>query len=56
MSPKLIKTLKALFPIIAALSVYFWVYRIEPNKPVHRNHSTNTEFKAIPIEGFQTNK
>ena len=56
MSPKLIKTLKALFPVVAALGVFFWVNSIEQQKQSNHNHSFNKDVQAIPIEGFKANE
>ena len=56
MSGKLITTLKALFPFIAALGVYFWVNSIDQQKQIHQNHSGEVDIQAIPIEGFKADQ
>ena len=53
---KLMKTIKNLFPFIAALGVFFLASNSEMQKKMNLNYSTENEIKSIPVEGFKPNE
>ncbi|WP_413678053.1 hypothetical protein [Prochlorococcus sp. MIT 0916] len=50
------KTIKKLFPFIAALGVFFLASNSEMQKKMNKNYSTDKEIKSIPVEGFKPNQ
>ena len=50
------KTTKGLFPLIAALGVFFLASNSEMQKKMNQNYSTDNEIKSIPVEGFKSNE
>ena len=50
------KTIKNLFPIIAALAVFFLASNSDMQKKMNQNYSTDNEIKTIPVEGFKPNE
>ena len=50
------KTIKTLFPLIAALGVFFLASNSEMQKKMNQNYSTDNEIKTIPVEGFKLNE
>ena len=50
------KTIKKLFPFMAALGVFFLASNSEMQKKMNQNHKTHNEIKSIPVEGFKPNK
>tara|TARA_Y100001968_G_C18787588_1_gene449669 strand:- start:96 stop:251 length:156 start_codon:yes stop_codon:yes gene_type:complete len=50
------KTIKTLFPFIAALGVFFFASNSPMQKLMNHTHSTDKEIKSIPVEGFYLNK
>ena len=50
------KTIKTLFPIIAAIGVFFLATNSEMQKKLNQNYSIDNEIKTIPIEGFKFNE
>ncbi len=50
------KTIKNLFPFIAALCVFFLASNSEMQKKMNQNYSTDDEIKSIPVEGFKPNE
>ena len=52
---KLMKTIKSLFPFIAALGVFFLASNSNMQKKMNQNYSTDNEIKSIPVEGFKPN-
>ncbi len=49
-------TIKALFPFIAALGVFYLASNSEMQKKMNQNYSTDQEIKTIPVEGFKPNE
>ena len=49
------KTIKTLFPFIAALGVFFLASNSEMQKQMNQNHSSDNEIKTIPVERFKPN-
>ena len=47
------KTIKNLFPFIAALGVFFLASNSEMQKKINQNYSTDNEIKSIPVEQFK---
>ena len=45
--------LKAVFPIIASLGMYFLALESPMYKQMNQNHSVENEIKSIPVEGFK---
>ena len=50
------KTIKNLFPFIAALGVFFLASNSEMQKKMNQNYSTDSVIKTIPVEGFKPNE
>ena len=50
------KIIKNLFPFIAALGVFFFASNSEMQKKMNEKHSTDTEIKSLPVEGFKLNE
>tara|TARA_B100000945_G_scaffold169724_1_gene136109 strand:+ start:59 stop:241 length:183 start_codon:yes stop_codon:yes gene_type:complete len=50
---KLLKTIKTLFPFIAAFGVFFFSSNSEMQKKMNQNHSTDNEINSIPVDGFK---
>ena len=50
---KLMKTIKNLFPFVAALGIFLLASNSEMQKKMNQNHSTDNEIKTIPVEGFK---
>ena len=50
------KTINPLFPLIAALGVFFLASNSEMQKKMNQNYSTHNEIKTIPVEGFKPNE
>jgi len=50
------KTIKNLFPFIAALAVFFMASNSEMQKRMNQNHSTDNEIRSIRVEGFKPNE
>ena len=50
------KTIKKLFPVIAALGVFFLASNSEMQKKMIQNGSTVNEIKTIPVELFKPNE
>ena len=50
------KTIKNLFPFIAALCVFFLASNSEMQKKMNQNYSTDNEIKTIPVEVFKPNQ
>ena len=50
------KTIKNLFPFIAALGVFFMASNSEMQKKMNQNYSTDNEIKTIPVEEFKPNE
>ena len=50
------KTIKNLFPFIAALGVFFLASNSEMQKKMNQNYSTDNEIKTIPVEEFKPNE
>ena len=49
------KTIKNLFPFIAALGTFFLASNSEMQKKMNTNYSTDNEIKSIPVAGFKPN-
>tara|TARA_B100000700_G_scaffold35117_1_gene34013 strand:+ start:1283 stop:1429 length:147 start_codon:yes stop_codon:yes gene_type:complete len=47
------KTLKALFPCIAAIGVYFIALHSPMEKQMNEKHSVENVIKSIPVERFK---
>ncbi len=47
------KTIKQLFPFIAALGVFFLASNSDMQNKMNQNYSTDNEIKSIPVEGFK---
>ena len=52
----LMKTIKNLFPFIAALGVFFLASNSEMQKKMNQQHSIDNEIKTISVEGFKPNE
>ena len=52
----LMKTIKTLFPFIAALGVFFLASNSEMQKKMNQHHSIDNEIKTISVEGFKPNE
>jgi len=50
------KTIKSLFPFIAALGVFFLASNSEMQKKMNQTYSTDNEIKSIPVDGFKPNE
>ena len=50
------KTIKTLFPFMAALGVFFLATNSEMQKQMNQNYSTDNEIKNSPVEGFKPNE
>ena len=50
------KTIKPLFPFIAALGIFFLASNSEMQKKMNQRYSTENEIKIIPVEGFKPNE
>ena len=50
------KTIKKLFPFIAALGVFYLASNSEMQKKMNQNYSTDNEIKTITVEGFKPNE
>ena len=50
------KTIKKLFPFIAAFGVFFLASNSEMQKKMNQNYSTDNEIKTITVEGFKPNE
>ena len=50
------KTIKTLFPLIAALGVFPLVSNMEMKKKMNQYYSTDNEIKTISVEGFKPNE
>ncbi len=50
------KTIKTLFPFIAALGVFFLASNSEMQKKMIQHHSIDNEIKTISVEGFKPNE
>ena len=50
------KTIKPLFPFIAALGVFFLDSNSVMKKKMNQYHSTDNEIKTISVEGFKPNE
>ena len=50
------KTIKNLFPFIAALGVFFLASNSEMQKKMNQDYSTEIEIKSIPVERFKPNE
>jgi hypothetical protein len=53
---KIMKTIKTLFPFIAALGVFPLASNSEMKKKMNQYHSTDNEIKTISVEGFKPNE
>ena len=45
--------LKAVFPLLAALGVYFLALNSPMYQKMNQPHSVENEIKSIPVEGFK---
>ncbi len=50
---KLMNQLKAVFPFLAALGVYFLALNSPMNQQMNQPHSVENEIKSIPVESFK---
>ena len=50
------KTIKKLFPFIAALGVFFLASNSDMSKKMKEYNSIDKEIKTIPVEGFKPNE
>ena len=50
------KTIKPLFPFIAALGVFFLASNSVMKKKMNQHHSTDNKIKTISVEGFKPNE
>ena len=50
------KTIKTLFPFIAALGVFPLASNSEMKKKMNQYHSTDNKIKTISVEGFKPNE
>ena len=50
------KTIKTLFPFIAALGEFFLASNSEMKKKMNQYHSTDNEIKTISVDGFKPNE
>ena len=50
------KTIKNLFPFMAAIGVFFLASNSEMQKKMNQNYSTDNEIKIIPVEGLKSNE
>ena len=53
---KIMKTIKTLFPIIAALGVFFLASNSVMKKKMNQHHSADNVIKIIFVEGFKPNE
>ena len=49
------KSIKNLFPFMAALGVFFLASNSEMQKKMNQKYSNDNEIKNIPVEGFKPN-
>ncbi len=45
--------LKAIFPLLAALGVYFFAPNSPMNQQMNQHNSVENEIKSIPVERFK---
>ena len=50
------KTIKTLFPFIAALGVFSLSSNSEMKKKMNQHHSIDNKIKTISVEGFKPNE
>ncbi len=46
--------LKAVFPFIAAIGIYFLTLNSPMYKQMNLNHSVENEIRSIPVKGFNS--